>query len=129
VSETAKPIGNISAKAGRSAPSIVEQVLKVIQQLARAGIGVLLIEQMVELALEISDYAFVMHQGRLIGEGEAKVIAKSDLLRSAYLGQRSRGNGVSEISCSDPPNAQRFSGSWSILGGALKVLTRTLGVP
>jgi branched-chain amino acid transport system ATP-binding protein len=72
------------------APIIVEQVLDVVVELARSGITILLVEQMVELALEIADYAYVLQNGSVIGEGQSKDIADSELLRSAYLGQHAK---------------------------------------
>ncbi len=69
------------------APIIVEQVIGTVQLLAREGITILLVEQMVEMALEIADHAYVMQHGQVIGQGRAADIAGSDLLRAAYLGQ------------------------------------------
>ena len=68
------------------APVIVEQVMGAVLELARGGITILLIEQLVETALEISDYAYVMQHGHVIGEGEPKEIMGGKLLRTAYLG-------------------------------------------
>lgn len=70
------------------APIVVEQVMDAVIELARSGVTILIVEQMVEFALEISDYAYVMQHGAVIGEGRSKDIAGSALLRDAYLGPR-----------------------------------------
>jgi branched-chain amino acid transport system ATP-binding protein len=68
------------------APVIVDQVLEVIQRLRRDGTTILLVEQMVERALEIADAGYVLQNGRMIGHGTAKALGAGDLIRRAYLG-------------------------------------------
>ena len=56
-----------------------------IQSLRRSGLTVLLVEQMVERALEIVDHAYVLRNGRVIGDGTAAAELKaSGLVQSAY---------------------------------------------
>ncbi len=68
------------------APIIVDQVLDVIVRLRAAGTTIVLVEQMVERALEIADYAYVLQNGRVAGHGPAAELATSDLVRNAYIG-------------------------------------------
>ena len=68
------------------APIIVDQVLNVLVQLREGGTSILLVEQMVEQALEIADYGYVMQNGRIIGHGSSKSVQQSDLVQRAYLG-------------------------------------------
>ena len=68
------------------APIIVDQVLDVVQKLRREGTTILLVEQMVERALEIADYGYVLQTGRVIGEGDPASLAAGDAVRRAYLG-------------------------------------------
>jgi branched-chain amino acid transport system ATP-binding protein len=68
------------------APVIVDQVLVVIQRLRRNGTTILLVEQMVERALEIADEGYVLQNGRMIGHGTAQALGSGDLIRRAYLG-------------------------------------------
>ena len=70
------------------APIIVDQVLDVLLRLRDAGTTILLVEQMVERALEIADYGFVLQNGRLIGQGPAAELARSDVVTSAYVGAK-----------------------------------------
>ena len=50
------------------------------------GITVLLVEQNVFEALEISDRAYVLQSGRIVLEGTGAELVHSDLVRGAYLG-------------------------------------------
>lgn len=68
------------------APKLVGEVFTAVAQMRReAGLTILLVEQNVEYALEISDYAYIMHEGRIKAEGNAAEIRDSDV-REAYLG-------------------------------------------
>jgi branched-chain amino acid transport system ATP-binding protein len=69
------------------APVLVDQVFDAILNLRAQGIAILLVEQMVERALEIADRGYVLQNGRLISDGPAKEIAASDALRAAYMGE------------------------------------------
>lgn len=70
------------------APIIVDQVLDVLLRLRDGGTTILLVEQMVERALEIADFGFVLQNGRLIGQGPAAELARSDVVTSAYVGAK-----------------------------------------
>jgi branched-chain amino acid transport system ATP-binding protein len=69
------------------APVLVDQVFDAILNLRAQGIAILLVEQMVERALEIADRGYVLQNGRLIAEGPAQEIATSEALRAAYMGE------------------------------------------
>jgi branched-chain amino acid transport system ATP-binding protein len=63
------------------APKIVQEMLPAIRDLARAdGIGVVLVEQHIELALSIADRGVILNHGRVVLRGAA-----SDLLRDRHL--------------------------------------------
>jgi branched-chain amino acid transport system ATP-binding protein len=69
------------------APVLVDQVLAAILSLRAEGVTILLVEQMVERALEIADDAYVMQNGRVIASGSAREIAAGDALRTAFMGE------------------------------------------
>jgi branched-chain amino acid transport system ATP-binding protein len=68
------------------APIVVDQVMEVLQRLRTAGTTILLVEQMVERALDIADHAYVLQNGAVIGSGTPAAIRAGDLIRRAYLG-------------------------------------------
>jgi branched-chain amino acid transport system ATP-binding protein len=71
------------------APIVVDQVMEVLQRLRAAGTTILLVEQMVERALDIADHAYVLQNGAVIGSGTPAAIRAGDLIRRAYLGAMS----------------------------------------
>jgi branched-chain amino acid transport system ATP-binding protein len=68
------------------APIVVRQVMSVIAAIARRGIGVLLVEQNVALALKIAQRGYVLEQSRIALQGNAAALAADDGVRKAYLG-------------------------------------------
>jgi branched-chain amino acid transport system ATP-binding protein len=68
------------------APVLVLQLFETLRQLKELGITLLLVEQNVQMALAISDYTFVLSQGRVELEGSSRDLAKNEHVRKAYLG-------------------------------------------
>ncbi|MCX5813864.1 MAG: ABC transporter ATP-binding protein [Proteobacteria bacterium] len=68
------------------APKAVSEIFKVIKLLPTQGITVLLIEQNVKQALEMSDRACVMENGHLVLTGKCCDLIEQDHVRKAYLG-------------------------------------------
>jgi len=68
------------------APLVVETILKVIQNLRSTGISILLVEQNVNAALQISDRAYVMETGSIVTQGKARELMENDEIRKSYLG-------------------------------------------
>ena len=67
-------------------PKLVSEIFTIVQEISREGVTVLLVEQNVFEALEISDRAYVLQTGRIVLEGSGEELLKSDLVRQAYLG-------------------------------------------
>lgn len=68
------------------APMIVLQVFEIIKKLKEEGVTVLLVEQNIHHALEISDRAYILEKGRIILEGEGSDLLNNHYVREAYLG-------------------------------------------
>lgn len=67
-------------------PKLVSEIFKIIREISQKGVTVLLVEQNVFEALQISDRAYVLQTGRIVLEGKGEDLIKSDLVRKAYLG-------------------------------------------
>jgi len=69
------------------APLLVKEIFQKIVELRKSrGLSILLVEQNAQLALSVSDRAYVLEAGRLFLEGPSKELAKNPTIRSAYLG-------------------------------------------
>jgi len=68
------------------APAVVDVIADVIRQVNRDGVDVLLVEQNAEMALEISDYGYVLEQGRVTLEAPSRDLASNPEVQKAYLG-------------------------------------------
>ncbi len=72
------------------APVLVHQVFDAIQEIARQGTTILLVEQNALKALEISARAYVLEVGRIILQGTGKDLLHNPTVQAAYLGVRQR---------------------------------------
>lgn len=70
------------------APIIVGELLPTLRRAAtESGIGILLVEQHVSIALAAADHAYLMARGRVTFAGTAaELLTRSDLIEAAYLG-------------------------------------------
>lgn len=69
------------------APLVVEKIFEVIHAITKEGMTVLLVEQNANLALEVSDRAYVMDGGRITLSGSGQALLTDPKVRSAYLGE------------------------------------------
>jgi branched-chain amino acid transport system ATP-binding protein len=67
-------------------PLLVLNLFEVILKLKAQGYTMLLVEQNVQMALAVSDYAYVMNNGRIEIEGPAKQVREMPSVQKAYLG-------------------------------------------
>ena len=68
------------------APIIVATIFKVLQEVNRQGVTILLVEQNVKESLDISSRGYVLENGRVSLEGAAKDLLENSYLKKAYLG-------------------------------------------
>jgi len=69
------------------APLLVKTIFeKIVEINRRQGITVLLVEQNASLALEISNYGYVLETGRIILQDDSRALRENPQVRSAYLG-------------------------------------------
>ena len=68
------------------APVVVHQLFATLKKLKEGGLTILLVEQNVHLAFAVSDYAYVIAEGRIFTEGAPETLAAMPEIRRAYLG-------------------------------------------
>jgi branched-chain amino acid transport system ATP-binding protein len=69
------------------APLLIDEIFKLIVRIRDLGTTILLVEQNANMALKISDRAYVLETGTIYTEGNAKELAASDEIRKSYLGE------------------------------------------
>ena len=67
-------------------PVLVQEVAKIIREINKRGVPVILVEQNAELALTLASYGYVLETGRIAIEGKAKDLHENEHVRHAYLG-------------------------------------------
>ncbi|MGB8991368.1 MAG: ABC transporter ATP-binding protein [Desulfobaccales bacterium] len=67
-------------------PLLALTLFESLTRLKKTGLTMLLVEQNVTMALAVSDYAYVLAEGRVHLEGEARELKKNDEVRRTYLG-------------------------------------------
>jgi branched-chain amino acid transport system ATP-binding protein len=75
------------------APMLVREIFRVLVDLRRRGLSILLVEQNVRAALQISDYGYVLEMGVVVTEGRSTELARAPRILETYLGQRRGNNG------------------------------------
>jgi branched-chain amino acid transport system ATP-binding protein len=68
------------------APLMVEEIAKIIGEINRSGVTILLVEQNAEMALTVAHHGFVLDTGRITLHGPASDLLASETIRQAYLG-------------------------------------------
>jgi branched-chain amino acid transport system ATP-binding protein len=75
------------------APTIVGDIRNVLQELNAAGLTMLLVEQNALLALNLAHRAYVLDLGRIVLEGQSRVLLSNDEIKRIYLGDLSEEKG------------------------------------
>ena len=68
-------------------PLLVQEIFDIIQEVNKAGITILLVEQNAKMALSISNRAYVLETGKISIEGDAAQLMDDPRVKKAYLGQ------------------------------------------
>lgn len=68
------------------APKIVREIFKIIAELRRRGVSILLVEQNARAALQVADYAYVLENGEIRMHGPASELANDPRVIDVYLG-------------------------------------------
>jgi len=69
------------------APMMVMKIFEIVQDIARQGVTILLVEQNARAALELAQRGYVMESGAIALEGEARALLDNPRVREAYLGE------------------------------------------
>jgi branched-chain amino acid transport system ATP-binding protein len=75
------------------APMLVREIFRVLADLRQDGLSILLVEQNVRAALQVSDYGYVLEMGEVAAEGPAADLARDPRVLETYLGQRRNDRG------------------------------------
>ena len=68
-------------------PLLVKEIFKIIRDINRQGVTVLLVEQNAKMALDIANRAYVLETGNISIEGNAADLLNDPRVKKAYLGQ------------------------------------------
>ena len=68
------------------APVIVKNIARILVDINKKGVSVILVEQNAELALELARHGYVLETGTIALEGEASTLMNNEHVRKAYLG-------------------------------------------
>lgn len=68
------------------APIIVKEVEKIILQLKKEGLSILLVEQNLPMALKLSDYVYVLSKGEVVYESTPDQLNLNEEIKSKYIG-------------------------------------------
>ena len=69
------------------APIMIDNVFDLIEQTNSLGIAILMVEQNANMALAIASRGYVLQNGHIVMQGEAKALADDQQMRTAYLGE------------------------------------------
>jgi branched-chain amino acid transport system ATP-binding protein len=69
------------------APQIIQRIFEIIRKINEQGKTVVLVEQNALQALKLAHYGLVLETGKVVHQGPASELLKSDAVRKAYLGE------------------------------------------
>jgi branched-chain amino acid transport system ATP-binding protein len=69
------------------APQVTETIFRIIEEINRQGVTILLVEQNAHLALGIAHHGYVLETGQVVQQGTGLELLRSPEVRKAYLGE------------------------------------------
>ena len=72
------------------APLIVKDVFRIIADLRKSGVAILLVEQNARAALQVSDHGYVLETGAIVLDGPSAELARDPRVEATYLGGAGR---------------------------------------
>jgi len=67
-------------------PLLVREVARIIRNINRGGVSIILIEQNARMAFKLAQRAYILEVGNIILQGDAKDLANDERVKKAYLG-------------------------------------------
>ena len=68
------------------APLVVREIFRIIEEVNKKGVTILLIEQNANMALKTAHTGYVLETGRIVTGGTGAALLESDAIKKAYLG-------------------------------------------
>jgi branched-chain amino acid transport system ATP-binding protein len=69
------------------APQLVEEIFEIVKRLnTEQGVSVLLAEQNTNMALRYAQYGYILENGRVVLDGDAKTLSQNEDVKEFYLG-------------------------------------------
>lgn len=68
------------------APLVVREIFRIVLDLRHQGVTILLVEQNARLALQLSDYGYVLETGKVVTHGPSAELINNEEVKKAYLG-------------------------------------------
>lgn len=66
--------------------SLIDEIFKILRLVSQNGMTILLVEQNIKKALEISDYGYILENGRIVLHGDSKELLNNQNVKNLYLG-------------------------------------------
>jgi len=66
---------------------LVKEIFRIIKEINRQGVTILLIEQNANAALQIADQGYVLETGRIVLQGSGRELLANQQVKAAYLGK------------------------------------------
>jgi branched-chain amino acid transport system ATP-binding protein len=67
-------------------PKVIDELARVIEDINKQGVSVLLVEQNIPLALRVADKGYALQVGRIVLEGDIEEFRSTETVKRAYLG-------------------------------------------